>query len=80
MKIRHVLAVGALLLAVSAASYAARGFWEEGMYLDDQGNMVGYTTIPCEGREILEGYRTSNYVYIAGGSCDLGYDDPPGGY
>ena len=78
MKIRYVLAVGALLLSVCAASYAARGFWEEGMYLDAQGNMVGYSTIPCQGREILEGYRTSNYVQVAGGSCDLGYDDPSG--
>lgn len=73
MKTRKGILVGLLLCLTATAAVAGRGFWEEGMYLDDQGNMVGYSTIPCQGREVLEGYRTSNYVHVAGGECNLGY-------
>jgi len=72
---KSALIVAALLLtSLASAAFAARGFWEEGYYLDDQGNVVGYSTIPCQGREILEGVRTSNWVQTGGGSCNLGYE------
>ena len=72
------LLAGLALVLASASAFAVRAYWEEGFYLDDQGNIVGESTIGCYGPERFWGVRTSNFVVTASGSCAL-YQDIPGG-
>ena len=70
IKLCLLLLVGLAIASVSTA-FAARAFWEDGFYLDEQGNVVGGSTVPCAGPEVFWGVRTSIFVVTGSGSCNF---------